>query len=37
MEAIDWELNVDPNFYQNRFMAPKPVKPVEEMNGYLEE
>lgn len=37
VEAIDWELNVDPGFYQHRFMAPKPVKPVEEMDGYLEE
>ncbi|MCI8375468.1 MAG: hypothetical protein HFI29_08540 [Lachnospiraceae bacterium] len=37
VEAIDWELNVDPDFYQHRFMAPKPVKPVEEMDGYLEE
>ena len=38
LEIIDWELNVDPNFQANRFMAPKPVKPVEEMEsqGYSE-
>lgn len=38
VEVIDWDLNVDPNLMQNRFMAPKPVKPVEEMraNGYVE-
>ena len=22
LEIIDWELNVDPNFMANRFMAP---------------
>lgn len=38
LEIMDWELNVDPNFMANRFMAPKPVKPVEEMKaeGYVE-
>ena len=38
MEVIDWDLNLDPNFRQNRFMAPRLVKPVEEMRseGYLE-
>jgi hypothetical protein len=38
LEIMDWELNVDPNFMANRFMAPKPVKPVEEMTaeGYSE-
>ncbi len=38
LEIIDWELNVDPNFMTNRFMAPKPVKPVEQMKaeGYSE-
>jgi len=37
--VIDWELNVDPDFHRNRFMAPKPVKPVAEMQvaGYVEE
>jgi len=39
VEVIDWELNVDPDFHRNRFMAPKPVKPVAEMQaaGYVEE
>ncbi len=38
LEIMDWELNVDPNFMANRFMAPKPVKPVEQMKaeGYVE-
>ena len=38
MEVIDWELNVDPDFRQNRFMAPRPVKPVEQMQaeGFVE-
>lgn len=38
MEVLDWELNVDPNMRQNRFMAPRPVKAVGEMKaeGYLE-
>ena len=38
MEVIDWELNVNPNILETRFMNPKPVKPVEEMNaeGYIE-
>ena len=39
LEVIDWEANIDPDFHKNRFMAPKPVKPVDEMKteGYLEE
>jgi len=39
LEVIDWEANVDPDFHKNHFMAPKPVKPVEEMmaDGYIEE
>jgi hypothetical protein len=38
MEIIDWELNVDPSFYENRFMEPRPVRPVAEMEaeGYRE-
>jgi len=38
LEVIDWELNLDPNFVQNRFMRPKPVRPVEQMEteGYIE-
>ncbi len=38
LEVIDWDLNVDPDFAKNRFMAPKPVRPVAEMEaeGYIE-
>jgi hypothetical protein len=38
MEVIDWELNVDPDFVKNRFMRPKPVRPLQEMKqaGYIE-
>jgi len=38
VSMLDWELNVDPNFAQNRFMRPKPVRPIEEMKaqGYVE-
>jgi hypothetical protein len=38
MDVIDWEINVDPNFVQSRFMRPKPVRPVAEMEaeGYCE-
>lgn len=35
---LDWELNVDPNFVEHRFMNPRPVRPLEEMQaeGYTE-
>ena len=38
LEVIDWELNIDPNFMKNRFMRPKPVRPITEMEaeGYIE-
>jgi hypothetical protein len=38
MEVIDWDLNVDPNFRANHFMAPKPVKALKAMqaDGYVE-
>ncbi len=38
LSVIDWDLNVDPNFAQNRFMAPKPVRPVKQMEteGYID-
>jgi hypothetical protein len=38
LEAIDWELNVDPHMMENRFMAPRPVRPIDEMKaeGYVE-
>ncbi|GAB3640917.1 class I mannose-6-phosphate isomerase [Spirosoma arcticum] len=38
MEAIDWDLNVDPNMMANRFMNPKPVGDLAQMqaDGYVE-
>lgn len=38
IDNLDWELNVDPNMMANRFMAPKPVRSVDEMRsqGYSE-
>ncbi len=36
VDVIDWDLNVDPLFYEHNFMAPIPVKKPEEMVGYVE-
>jgi hypothetical protein len=38
MDVIDWDLNVDPQMYEKRFMWPKPVKAPEQMKaeGYVE-
>nr|WKN35775.1 hypothetical protein K4G66_25745 [Tunicatimonas sp. TK19036] len=38
IEVLDWELNLDPNMMENRFMRPMPVKSVDEMKaeGYVE-
>ena len=38
MEAIDWDLNVNPNMMANRYMVPKPVHDKAEMeaSGYVE-
>ena len=38
LDIIDWDLNLDPNFVENRFMRPKPVRPLAEMEaeGYAE-
>jgi hypothetical protein len=38
INAIDWDLNLDPNLYTNRFMRPKPVRDPAEMqaSGYEE-
>ncbi|CCH51452.1 hypothetical protein BN8_00376 [Fibrisoma limi BUZ 3] len=38
MDAIDWELNTDPNMMANRYMVPVPVKDLAEMEaeGYVE-
>ncbi|MFA7173936.1 MAG: hypothetical protein WC340_11080 [Kiritimatiellia bacterium] len=39
MEVIDWDLNVDPYFRKNRFMAPKLVNDLEAMQaqGYIDQ
>ncbi|TDB60426.1 class I mannose-6-phosphate isomerase [Arundinibacter roseus] len=38
MEVIDWELNTNPNLLETRFMRPKPVRDLAEMEaeGYVE-
>ncbi len=38
IEILDWEKNVDPNIQKNRFMAPLPVKPEDQMKseGYID-
>jgi len=38
VDLLDWELNIDPDFYKNRFCEPKPVKSLDEMKseGYEE-
>ncbi len=38
VDVIDWEKNVDPNFKQNHFMPPIPVRDPDEMKaeGYQE-
>jgi len=38
LDVLDWELNLDPNLQQNRFMAPLHVRSLEEMQsqGYVE-
>ena len=35
--VVDWALNTDPYFYENRFMAPLPAMPEDEMTGFREE
>jgi hypothetical protein len=39
LDVIDWELNLDPNFVQNRKMIPIPVKNNEEVvrEGFIEQ
>ena len=39
IEVLDWETNVDPDFYKNRAMKPKPAKdPLETVQeGYIDE
>jgi len=38
IELLDWQLNIDPEFYEHRYMAPRPTKPLEAMRaeGYEE-
>jgi len=38
IDVINWEMNVDPDFGQNRFMRPKPSRAIAEMEneGYLD-
>jgi hypothetical protein len=38
MDVIDWDLNVDPDFRDNRFMLPIPARSPEEMkqDDYIE-
>jgi hypothetical protein len=38
LEVLDWDLNVDPNMMENRFMAPMPVNPQSKIksDGYSE-
>jgi len=38
LDVIDWELNLDPNLQEKRYMHPKAVKPLAEMKaqGYVE-
>ncbi len=39
LEVLDWDENVDPHFAEHHFMAPRPVRPVNEMEaeGYVEQ
>ena len=38
LEVLDWDLNLDPNMMENRFMKPLPVRALNEMEaeGYIE-
>ena len=39
LDVIDWDTNLDPDFYQHRFMRPIPAEPPEQMQakGYIDE
>ncbi len=37
MEVLDWEGNIDPYFYQNRFMKPVAINQSPAEEGYLDE
>jgi len=36
LEVLDWDANVDPKFVDHHFMRPRPVKPLEETEGFVE-
>ncbi|MGD0999715.1 MAG: hypothetical protein ABSA67_03355 [Candidatus Brocadiia bacterium] len=38
ISVLDWDLNVDPDFSEHRFMRPKPARPPEQTaaEGYME-
>ena len=38
LDIIDWELNLDTHFMENRFMEPVPARPLDKMadDGYRE-
>jgi mannose-6-phosphate isomerase class I len=38
VDMIDWNLNLDPDFFKNRYLKPIPIKAINEMNdeGYAE-
>ncbi len=36
IDVLDWDANVDPNFVDHHFMRPHPVKPLNEMKGYVD-
>ncbi|MGM0402030.1 MAG: hypothetical protein ACQEQT_12130, partial [Chloroflexota bacterium] len=38
VDMLDWELNLDPQFYEHRFVEPRPVQPMEAMKeeGYID-
>ncbi len=35
LAVLDWDLNVDPNFTKNRFMRPRPVTALEQMQVLM--
>jgi len=39
LDVIDWDVNVDPDFHNKRFMMPRPVRDMKDMldEGYIEE
>ncbi|MGB4406447.1 MAG: hypothetical protein WBI82_06275 [Sphaerochaeta sp.] len=39
LDVIDWDVNIDPDFHEKRYMKPVPVKNMEDMvaDGYIQE